>query len=297
MSARRALVTGASGQLGWDLQRLLADGWEVTALAHEDLDVTDARALDEAFAAARPDAVLNCAAFHNVDDCEREEARALAVNVTAVKAIAERCADVGAALVHLSTNYVFDGRRAEPYDEHDLPAPGSVYALSKLAGEHAAIAYCERALVVRTAGLYGLHGSRSKGGNFVTRMLARAREGGGLRMVADQRLSPTFTADLAAGVLAALEAGLSGVVHLTSSGACSWHEFTEAIMELAGVEVPVEAVATVIPPGGARRPLNGVLDCRIARAAGLEPLRPWRAGLADYMGRAGLSAASAGQPS
>lgn len=286
MSARRALITGASGQLGSDLQLLLADGWEVTALAHSQLDVTDPGALAGAFEAARPDVVFNCAAFHNVDLCEREESQALAVNVTAVKRIAERCGEAGAALVHLSTNYVFDGRRDEPYDERDLPAPRSVYALSKLAGEHAALAYSDGALVVRTAGLYGLHGSQSKGGNFVTRMLHRAREQGELRVVSDQRLSPTFTADLAPALIAALEAGVTGLVHLTSSGSCSWHEFTEEIMELAGIEVPVEPVQTTTPAVGADRPLNGVLVSEVAPAAALEPLRPWREALADYMRRA-----------
>ena len=288
MSARRALITGASGQLGTDLQGLLAGEWEVTALAHRDLDVTDPAALSAAFEAARPDAVLNCAAFHNVDVCEREPEQALAVNVTAVKGMAERCSEVGASLVHLSTNYVFDGRREQPYDEGDLPAPRSVYALSKLAGEHAARAYCDRALVVRTAGLYGLHGSQSKGGNFVTRMLARARDQAELRVVADQRLSPTFTADLATGVLAALDAGLCGLMHLTNSGSCSWHEFTQSIMELAEIDVAIEAVATTVPPGGADRPLNGVLASEVGPAAGLSPLRPWRDALADYMARAGL---------
>jgi dTDP-4-dehydrorhamnose reductase len=290
VSRRRALITGASGQLGSDLHRLLADDWEVTALAHAELDVTNSEALAGTFEGARPDAVFNCAAFHNVELCERDESQALAVNATAVKRIAERCSEMGASLVHLSTNYVFDGRREAPYGEGDLPAPRSVYALSKLAGEHAALAYCDRALVVRTAGLYGLHGSQSKGGNFVTRMLERAREQGELRMVADQRLSPTFTADLAGGVLAAREAGLTGIVHLTSSGSCSWHEFTHAIVELAGLDVPIEAVATTIPPGGADRPRNGVLAGEVARAAGVGPLRPWREALADYMARAGLLA-------
>ena len=290
MTRRRALITGAAGQLGSDLSQLLAGEWDVAALSHAELDVTDADALDRAFEAGRPDAVFNCAAFHNVEVCEREEPQALAVNVTAVKAIAQRCAEAGASLVHLSTNYVFDGRRAEPYHERDLPSPRSVYALSKLAGEHAALAYCERSLVVRTAGLYGLHGSESKGGNFITRMLRRASEDGHLRVVADQRLSPTFTADLAVALLAALEAGVAGVVHLTCAGSCSWHEFTLAIMELAGVEVPIEAAATTVAPGGADRPLNGVLTSRVAPAAGLEPMRPWREALADYMARAGVAA-------
>jgi dTDP-4-dehydrorhamnose reductase len=194
-------------------------------------------------------------------------------------------------LVHLSTNYVFDGRRDEPYAEHDVPAPRSVYAITKLAGEHAALAYGQRPLVVRAAGLYGLNGSVSKGGNFVQRMLARGREQGALKMVADQLLQPTFTADLAAAIVDAVERDATGVVHLTAADACSWHEFTVAIMELAGLEVLVDAVSTTIPPGGVDRPLNGVLARPRADALGLPALRPWREGLADYMARAGLAAA------
>jgi dTDP-4-dehydrorhamnose reductase len=204
------------------------------------------------------------------------------VNVRAVRDLAGR----GAKLVHLSTNYVFDGRRDEPYGEDDLPNPRSIYALTKLAGEHAALAYGEDALVVRSSGLYGLHGSASKGGNFVQRMLARAREQGALRMVADQRLQPTFTADLAVALIDAVRAGATGLVHLTAGGACSWFEFTEAIMELAGIEVPIEPVRTTVAPGQPDRPLNGVLARPRADALGLAPLRPWREALADYMGRA-----------
>jgi len=169
--------------------------------------------------------------------------------------------------------------------------PRSVYAITKLAGEHAALAYGSRSLVVRAAGLYGVHGSVSKGGNFVQRMLGRARETGALKMVADQRLQPTFTADLAAAIVDALERDASGVVHLTAADECSWHEFTVAIMELAGVDVPVEAVSTTTPPGGVDRPLNGVLARPRADALGLASLRPWREGLEDYMTRAGLAAA------
>jgi dTDP-4-dehydrorhamnose reductase len=192
--------------------------------------------------------------------------------------------------VHLSTNYVFDGRREEPYGEDDVPAPRSIYAITKLAGEHAALAYAPRALVVRAAGLYGLHGSASKGGNFVQRMLARGREQGALKMVADQTLQPTFTADLAAAILDALERDVTGVVHLNAADACSWHEFTVAIMELAGLDVPVEAVSTTIPPGGVDRPLNGVLARPRADALGLPALRTWREQLEDYMTRAGVVA-------
>ncbi len=233
--------------------------------------------------------MFNCAAFHNVEVCETQPARAWEVNVAAVRELARRAP----RLVHVSTNYVFDGRGAEPYGETDLPAPRSIYALTKLAGEYAAIAYADSALVVRTAGLYGVHGSASKGGNFVQRMIARAREQGALAMVADQRLEPTFTADLAGAMLAAVGGGAEGVVHLTASGDCSWHEFTTAIMDRAGIDVPIEAVETVIGTGGVDRPLNGVLARPRADALALPVLRPWQDALTDYMQRTRLAAPAA----
>ena len=289
MSLSRVLVTGGAGALGSDLRELLSAA-EVHAPAREELDVTDDDAVAAAFDAHRPEVVFNCAAYHNVDACEREEGRALAVNAVAVKRLAERCASGGAKLVHLSTYYVFDGGREEPYDEDDLPMPLSAYGVSKLAGEQLALAYAPSALVVRTAGLYGLHGSAAKGGNFVQRILGRAREQGEVTMVADQRLSPTFTADLARALVAAVEAGAEGLLHLTNSGVCSWLEFTQAIFEHAGVEAAIEPVETLPHPGVAARPLNGALAARRARALGLQPMRDWREALADYMGRAGLAA-------
>jgi dTDP-4-dehydrorhamnose reductase len=279
----KALILGGGGQLASDLQLLLGD--QARSFSHAELDICDQEAVDRAYEAVQPDVVFNCAAFHNVDVCEQERSSAWRVNVDAVQDLAKR----SVALVHISTNYVFDGRREEPYGEDDLPSPRSVYALSKLAGEYAALAYGSRTLVVRSAGLYGLHGSASKGGNFVQRMVARAREQGALRMVADQRLQPTFTVDLAAAILEAVEAQIEGVVHLTASGECSWFEFTQAIMEVADIEVPIEPVSTVVGPGGVDRPLNGVLARTRAERLGLSALRPWRVALVDYMARAGLA--------
>jgi dTDP-4-dehydrorhamnose reductase len=295
VSPRRALVTGGGGQLASDLELQLADGWETAAPPRAELDVTDDSAVESAVADLRPEVVFNCAAYHNVDACEPNEDLALAVNARAVKRLAERCAAIGARLVHLSTNYVFDGTRAEPYTEEDLPNPRSAYAISKLAGEHAALAYCPSALVVRTAGLYGLHGSASKGGNFVTRMIGRARDQGEIGMVADQRLTPTFTADLATALIEAIETDVGGVLHLTDSGECSWYEFTVAIMELAGIEGRIEPVETTRPPGGADRPLNGVLVSERADKLGLAHLRDWQEALRDYMMQAGLTAAGSAQ--
>jgi dTDP-4-dehydrorhamnose reductase len=290
IEARNVLITGGGGQLASDLEEQLRERCRVSAPSRGELDITDQEALDRAFERVQPAVVFNCAAFHYVDVCEREEDRSFEVNARAVKRLAERCADAGAGLVHLSTNYVFSGDREEPYSEADRPSPRSVYAISKLAGEHAALAYCAGALVVRGSGLYGRHGSASKGGNFVQRMIHRAREQGALKMVADQRLTPTYTADLAEAIIAAVESDVSGLLHVTNSGSCSWHEFTLAIMETAGIEVRVEPVRTVRAPGGADRPLNGVLSSKRGGEAGLSSLRSWDAALEDYMAGAGLAA-------
>jgi len=280
----RALITGGGGQLASDLQERLGD--DARSYSHAELDITDRDAVTRAVEEVRPDVIFNCAAFHNVDVCETEPDSAWAVNVRAVRELAEH----GPKLVHLSTNYVFDGTRPEPYGEDDVPAPRSIYALTKLAGEHAALAYGNDALVVRGAGLYGMHGSASKGGNFVQRMVNRAREQGALKMVADQRLQPTFTADLADALIDAVQRDATGVLHLTAGGECSWFEFTQAIMERAGLDVPIEAVETTIPPGSPDRPLNGVLARPRADDLGIPPLRDWQVALDDYMTRAGLAA-------
>ncbi len=290
MSFRRVLITGGGGQLASDLEELLAGRAEVVSRDRGALDITDDDAVGAAFGEAQPDVLFNCAAFHNVEVCETEEDRSFEVNARAVKRLAERCTEQGAKFVHLSTNYVFDGTAREPYTEDTPPSPRSIYALSKLAGEYAALAYAPDAIVARGAGLYGLHGSASKGGNFVTRMVTRAREQGELKMVADQRLSPTYTADLAVALVEAVDHGAAGLLHLTAGGECSWFEFTEAIMELAGIDVPIEPVNTTRAPGAADRPLNGVLARPGTDAAGLTPLRDWREALADYMNAAGLQA-------
>ncbi len=287
----RTLITGGGGQLASDLEELLGERGQVWSRSREELDITDDEAVAAAMSSFAPTVVYNCAAYHNVDVCEDTEDRAFAVNARAVKRLAQRCTEQGARLVHLSTNYVFDGSGERPWTEEDLPRPRSIYALSKLAGEHAALAYAADALVVRTGGLYGEHGSASKGGNFVVRMMTRARETNALRMVADQRLTPTATADLAAALVQASDRGVGGLLHLTNAGACSWYEFTVAIMEEAGIEVPIEAVTT--SGGGADRPLNGVLSCARAEAAGLGPLPHWRDALRRYLAATEQPAAAA----
>ena len=289
----RTLITGGGGQLASDLEQVLAERGQVWSRSREDLDITDDGAVAAAISAIAPTVVYNCAAYHNVDVCEDTEDRAFAVNARAVKRLAQRCAEHGARLVHVSTNYVFDGTGEMPWTEEDLPRPRSIYGLSKLAGEHAALAYAPDVLVARTGGLYGEHGSASKGGNFVVRMIGRARSSSPptpLRMVADQRLTPTATSDLAAALVQASDRGVGGLLHVTNAGACSWYEFTAAIMEEAGIEVAIEPVTT--GAGGADRPLNGVLSCARAETAGLAPLPHWRDALRGYLARTELAAAA-----
>jgi dTDP-4-dehydrorhamnose reductase len=291
LSLERVLITGGGGQLGSDLTEQLSGRAELRSPTREQLDIADDDAVARAIDDFRPGTVVNCAAFHNVDLCETEEEMSFRINGVAVKRMAERCAAAGAKLVHLSTNYVFDGTSPAPYAEDDLPSPRSIYASSKLSGEHAALAYGGgEALVIRGAGLYGLTGSGVKGGNFVTRVLTRAREEGAVTMVRDQRLQPTYTADLASALIEAVEANAAGVLHLTASGECSWLEFTEAIFEIGGVAPKLNAVDTTRRPGSADRPLNGVLARPRADALGLAPLRHWREALEDYMRRAGYAA-------
>jgi dTDP-4-dehydrorhamnose reductase len=270
------LVTGAAGQLGSDLCRICSGrDIEVHDFERQALDVSDRDAVARTVDEVAPAVIFNCAAFHQLDACEADIEAARAVNVSGVANLRDAAAGSGARLVHVSTNYVFDGSRVASdggYDEDQPASPIQAYGQSKLEGEAEA---GPNALVVRTAGLYGKAGSASKGGNFVDRMLGRE---GPITMVADQIVNPTSTADLAGAMLEAWEAGLTGVLHLVNSGSCSWLEFTAEILKLAGRENPLNGVDT---DQSARplRPLNGAL-------ASVRPgpsMRPWQEALAEYV--------------
>ena len=270
----RTLITGAGGQLGSDLARLLPDA---SALAREELDVSDARAVKRAFAAVRPQLVLNCAAYNAVDRAETEPELARAVNAEGPRLLAEACARSGVRLVHFSTNFVFGGEAARPYTEEDPPRPLGAYARSKLEGEIAVLAVLPSALVVRSAGLFGVRGSHVKGGSFPERIIARARSGEPVRVVNDQRLNPTFTAHLAAAALEFVESGVTGVVHAVAEGCCSFSELAREALSLAGLEVAVAEISTADLAAPAARPLNGCLA-----SVRVRPLPHWRDGLREW---------------
>jgi len=280
----KILIIGANGQLGSDLVRALADQ-ELIPLTHADIEVTDEGQVQAVLAHHKPEIVINTAAFHQVDLCEREVERAFRVNAYAPRLLALACRDQDAALVHISTDYVFggDAARRTPYVESDCPAPINVYGLSKLAGEHFIRSLWPRHFIVRTSGLYGIAGSSGKGGNFVEGRLRQAREGRAIRMVTDQVLSPTYTPDLAQAIRRLIGTEHYGLYHITNAGHCSWYEFTAKILELAGLPAELAPQTTAESGAAARRPAYSVLENAALKAIGLDDLRPWQEALADYL--------------
>ena len=260
-------------------------GDEAVGVAHQDLDVTDGVSLASVVHSLRPDWVLNTAAFHRVDDCEVNPTLAFAVNTLGAFNVARAAASVGSGVVFFSTDYVFGGQdreREHPYEEVDSPYPLNVYGVSKEAGEQLVMQTNPRHLVVRSAGLYGTATSR-KGWTFPELMLNKARTEGIVRVVTDQVLSPTFTADLAQKTKELIEQDVVGLFHLTNAGECSWFEFAQGAFDLAGVEVEMEPISTEQTQRRARRPSYSALATSRLEATGLSPLRPWKEALGDYL--------------
>jgi len=275
----RFLLLGARGQLGQELWPLLPG--EVVAPGRGQADLCRPAELLGLLDELAPDAVVNCAAYNFVDRAEAEPEAAFAVNAWGARALARWCGRRGRLLVHFSTDHVFglDAGRRRPYAEDEAPGPVGVYGLSKLAGEHLIRAACPRHLIIRSCGLYGLRGTGGKGANFVEVMLRLAAEGRPVRVVADQRCTPTAAAELAAATVSLIREGRLGLFHRTGGGACSWHEFATAVFEEAGLPVVPDPITTAEYAAAAPRPAYSVLASR------LPPLRPWRQALAEYLAR------------
>jgi len=285
----KVAIIGANGQLGSDLCRVLArQKFEVAPLTRRDVDVSDAAQVDRILDASRPDVVISTAAFHKVDECEKQPAQSFAVNAIGPANLARACRRLDALLVHFSTDYVFDGKQQRPYVETDLPGPLNVYAVSKLAGECMVPFHWTRYFVIRTCGLYGVAGSAGKGGNFVETMLKKAAERAPIRVVQDQVLTPTFTGDLAEVVSRLIRPEVHGrgdaygLYHITSEGHCSWYEFARKIFELEKLDADLQPVSTAEFYSPVQRPAYSVLSKRKLNGLGLTMPR-WEEGLACYL--------------
>jgi len=286
----KLLVTGAAGMLGHDVCEVARRaGHEPLAIDLPELDITDAAAVDAYFRRRRPDAVLNCAAWTDVDGAETHSEQAHAVNATGAGNLARAAAAIAVPLLHISTDYVFDGRaprdadgRERPYVESDPTGPRSVYGVSKLAGEQQVLAASPRHAVVRTAWLYGVHGR-----NFVDTMLRLAGEREAVQVVDDQTGSPTWSGHLAPAVMGLLEREVAGLVHLTGSGAVSWNGFAKEIFRQAERDCRVEAASSAQMARPAERPAWSVLESEREEVL---PMPDWRDGLAGYLAaRAGIT--------
>ena len=279
----KILLIGRTGQLGGDLLRN-NPGHEIVAPSRDELDLGRPGEAARMVERVRPQVVINCAAFHNVPRCEDEPAQAFLINCVAVRDLAAACAQHGARFVTFSTDYVFGGPRSVPWTEDDRPSPLQMYGISRLAGENAALATAPaHALVVRTCGLYGRSGARSKGGNFVDGRVADARAGKRIEMASEQVLVPSSTDDLSHAVFALVgKAAEPGIYHLVNEGQCSWYEFTCEIVRLVGGGTQVVPVDRGGRTGNLRRPLYSVLGNTRARRLGIV-LPPWQDALARYI--------------
>jgi dTDP-4-dehydrorhamnose reductase len=273
----RLLVTGAGGMLGQDVVRAARDrGAEAVGLAHDELDVADADAVAVAIAAARPDAVVNCAAWTDVDGAESDRDGAHAVNAGGAGHVARAAAAAGAGLVHVSTDYVFDGDRRTPYLESSPTGPRSAYGATKLEGERAVRAAGGPHAIVRSSWLFGAGGR-----NFVATMLALGAERDEVKVVTDQIGRPTYTGHLAGALLNLADSDAHGIFHVAGGGEpCSWHDFTVEIFRQAGVACAVLPCTTDEMPRPAPRPAYSALASERPETP---PLPPWPTGLADYL--------------
>lgn len=280
----KILLIGKTGQLGNSLIRLNED-YEIIAPSRELLDLRDVNSIRKSISTLNPDVIINTAAFHNLPECETHPLQAFACNFIAVQNLSLICKEYSKFLISFSTDYVFDGTKQSPYNESDSTNPLQIYGLSKAAGELAISKHCpDSSIIIRTCGLYGITGSRSRGGNFVDNRISDASQHAELEMSSDQTVTPTFTDDLANALFDVIKKRdvLIGILHLVNEGACSWADFTKEIyrqMSLANKVIPVNRGGY---SGAMKRPLYSVLNNSRAKAHGIT-LPCWQDALSRFI--------------
>lgn len=283
----KVLLLGGRGQLGSDLHTRLEGNLTVVAPPRVDIDITHLDKIAQLIGDLQPNFVINCAAFHKVEECDRNADQAFEANAVAVRHLARCCERSKAVFVHMSTDYVFGGKKSSPYLESDAPDPVNVYGVSKVAGEQSIPWNCERYFIVRTSGLFGIAGSSGKGGNFVELMLTKAARNEPLRVVADQIVSPTWTVHLADRIVQLLQTEKYGIYHLSSEGETSWYGFAKDIVARKVSTVSLSPVSSTEFQSPVKRPAYSVLCKARAYSVGVDAMPHWSDGLQAYLAARG----------
>ena len=280
----RIVIIGGEGQVGSDLAEVLrGEDEDVVALTRADLDVCERATLRDKLARHEPEVIINCSVYHPVDECETNPGRSFALNAIAVRDLGLAARELRAALVHFSSDFVFDGELGRPYGEDDSPRPLNVFGASKVAGEQLLRTVLPAHFIIRTSGLYGLTGSRVKRGNFVETMLRLGRQDGEVRVVNDLRMAQTSTRNLAKQTLALIRTTHYGTHHASDHGDYSWYEFARKIFDYAGMQVTVTPVSWRDTRSLAPRPSYSVLENRRLQALGLDQMLPIDVALQEYL--------------
>jgi dTDP-4-dehydrorhamnose reductase len=289
-------VLGGNGQLGTDVLRAFAEnGDEAHSLSHADMEIANPASVRGALEKLQPGGIVNTTAMHHVENCELDPEKAYAVNALGARNIAGVARDLGAVLIHISTDYVFDGSKRSPYEEADCPRPLNVYGNTKLAGEYFVRSGVDRHFVLRTSGLYGKAPCRAKGGrNFVDLMLRLAKDRGEVKVVDSEWVTPTSTLEVARQIVVLSRSDAYGLYHATAEGGCSWYEFAREIFSISNTPVSLKVAGANEFPAKVARPAYSVLENRALKLQGLNVFATWQDGLREYLG---VSQAHAAVPS
>jgi len=278
-------VIGANGQLGTDVVSAFSkEGHDVSVLTHSDIELSDLDSVSKQLKARGADVVVNTAAMHNVDNCEKDPQRAFAVNAVGARNLSLVANDLGAKLIHVSTDYVFDGAKSTPYEESDAPNPLNVYGNSKLAGEYFVRNTAEQHFVVRTSAIYGKSPCRAKRGlNFIDLMLKLSKERSEVRVVDSEVVTPTSTSEIASQIVVLSKSDAYGLYHATAEGSCSWYEFAKEIFSLTNTKITLKTADPNEFPAKVRRPQYSVLENRSLNRNRINLFKPWQQGLREYL--------------
>lgn len=281
----KVVIIGGNGQLGSDaVKAFAANGDEVCSLTHSDVELSDIDSVSRTIRQIKPNLIVNTAAMHHVEKCEAEPEKAFAVNGIGSRNLAAVARENDCVLMHVSTDYVFDGAKKDPYVEEDAPRPLNAYGNTKLAGEYFVRSVTDKHFVLRVSAIYGKSPCRAKGGlNFVELMLKLAKERGKVRVVDSEFVTPTRTTQIARQMVALSRSDHYGLCHATAEGSCSWHEFAGEIFRLTKVPVTLEVARPDEFPAKVPRPTYSVLENKALKSSGLNVFQPWQMGLREYL--------------